>query len=97
MTGSTLRSNFQRLLSALLLLSFVASSLALVVGPQRVRAADPIVIFLTSGTSWTVPSDWDSSNNTIEVIGGGGGGRDGSEAGNNAGGGGEGDEPELLM
>jgi len=33
-----------------------------------------VVIFLTSGTTWTVPSDWDSSNNKIEVIGGGGGG-----------------------
>ena len=32
------------------------------------------VIFLTSGTTWTVPSDWNSSNNTIETIGGGGGG-----------------------
>lgn len=33
------------------------------------------VIFLTSGTSFTVPSTWDSSNNTIEVIGGGGSGQ----------------------
>ena len=32
------------------------------------------VIFLTSGSTWTVPSDWNISNNTIEVIGGGGGG-----------------------
>ena len=32
----------------------------------------PVTIFLTSGTSWTVPSDWNSANNTIEVIGGGG-------------------------
>jgi hypothetical protein len=31
-------------------------------------------IFIISGTSWTVPSDWNSSNNTIETIGGGGGG-----------------------
>jgi hypothetical protein len=31
-------------------------------------------IFLTSGTSWTVPSDWNNTNNSIEVIGGGGGG-----------------------
>ncbi len=31
-------------------------------------------IFLTSGTSWTVPADWNSSNNKIEVIGGGGSG-----------------------
>ncbi len=30
--------------------------------------------FLTSGTSWSVPSDWNSSSNSIEVIGGGGGG-----------------------
>ena len=28
-------------------------------------------ITLTSGTSWTVPTDWDSSNNTIHLIGGG--------------------------
>lgn len=33
-----------------------------------------VTTFLTSGTSWTVPSDWNSSRNTIEVIGGGGGG-----------------------
>lgn len=32
------------------------------------------VIFLTSGSSWTVPADWNSASNTIEVIGGGGGG-----------------------
>src|SRR3989344_7007658 len=46
-------------------------------------------VFLTSGTSWTVPSDWNSSNNTIEVIGGGGAGEshDGS-TGAGAGGGG---------
>ena len=31
-------------------------------------------IFLTSGTSWSVPTDWNSTGNTIEVIGGGGGG-----------------------
>lgn len=33
----------------------------------------PKVVFLTSGTTWTVPADWNASN-TIEVIGGGGGG-----------------------
>lgn len=32
------------------------------------------VIFLTSGSSWTVPADWNSACNTIEVIGGGAGG-----------------------
>ena len=34
----------------------------------------PKTVFLTSGSTWTVPSDWNPSNNTIEVIGGGGGG-----------------------
>ncbi len=44
-------------------------------GPQQAASqSSPTVIFLTSGTSWTVPSDWNNSNNTIEVIGGGGGG-----------------------
>ncbi|WP_316228456.1 RHS repeat-associated core domain-containing protein [Bradyrhizobium sp. SZCCHNR1039] len=37
-------------------------------------------IFLTSGTTWTVPSDWNNSNNAIEVIGGGGGGGGGSSS-----------------
>jgi hypothetical protein len=45
-------------------------------------------IFLTSGTTWQVPSDWDSSNNTIEVIGGGGGGVTPSDTRYTAGGGG---------
>src|ERR1035437_656430 len=31
-------------------------------------------IFLTSGTTWTVPTDWNNSNNSIECLGGGGGG-----------------------
>lgn len=31
-------------------------------------------VYLTNGTSWTVPSDWNNASNTIEVIGGGGGG-----------------------
>src|SRR5262249_43912750 len=33
------------------------------------------VIFLTTtgAGTWTVPADWNSANNTIEVIGGGGG------------------------
>lgn len=56
--------------------------------PSRSIAAGTTTTFLTSGTSWTVPSDWNSSNNTIEVIGGGGDGVIGS--GNNGGGGGGG-------
>jgi hypothetical protein len=52
--------------------------------------ASSTVIFLTSGTSWTVPSDWNSANNTIEVIGGGGGGGPGQAGSpaNGSGGGG---------
>jgi len=53
-----------------------------------------IVTYLTSsvgtcGTNcWTVPSTWDSTRNTIEVIGGGGGGAAGSDIGKAGGGGG---------
>lgn len=32
------------------------------------------VIFITAGSSWTVPDDWNSAANTIECIGAGGGG-----------------------
>jgi len=49
------------------------------------------VIFLTSTTTstWSVPADWNSSNNTIEAIGGGGGGGGGwvNAAGGGGGGG----------
>jgi hypothetical protein len=45
-------------------------------------------IFLTSGTSWTVPSDWVNTDNIIEVIGGGGGA--GSGYSDSSGSGGEG-------
>lgn len=77
------RSFLQRPLPALLLFSFFA---ALFLFPIRAHAST--VVFLTSGASWTVPSDWNSSNNTIEVIGGGGGGRAGNTgAGDGAGGG----------
>jgi len=46
------------------------------------------LVYLTSGSSWTVPSDWNSAANTVEVIGGGGGGA--SYASNGGGGGGGG-------
>jgi hypothetical protein len=47
---------------------------------------------LTSGTSWTVPADWNSSNNSIYMIGAGGGGATSAASGSNraAGGGGGG-------
>lgn len=40
--------------------------------------ASATTVFLTSGTSWTVPSDWNSSNNTIECIGAGANGTTGN-------------------
>jgi hypothetical protein len=46
--------------------------------------------FLVTGTTWTVPVDWDSSNNTIEVIGGGGGAGGGFTDATGSGGGGGG-------
>jgi hypothetical protein len=37
------------------------------------------IVILTSGTTWTVPSDWDDAEtNTIEIIGGGAGGNQGT-------------------
>lgn len=47
------------------------------------------VIYLTSGTTWTVPFDWNNSNNYVICWGGGGGGRS-ATAFNSAGGGGGG-------
>ena len=40
--------------------------------PTASALAQNKVIFLTSGTSWTVPNDWNNANNTVEVIGAGG-------------------------
>lgn len=41
--------------------------------PTPTASPPPKVTFLTSGTTWTVPSDWNPAANKIEVIGGGGG------------------------
>ena len=56
------------------------------------QRADNAVIVLdsTTSSSWTVPSDWNNSSNTIHLIGGGGGGRNGASSGNNRAGGGGG-------
>jgi hypothetical protein len=53
---------------------------------------------LTTGTSWTVPSDWNNSNNTIHLIGGGAGGIQAAAVGSNraAGGGGGGGGYRVL-
>ena len=39
-----------------------------------VTGETPTAITLTAGSAWTVPSNWNSSDNSIEVIGAGGGG-----------------------
>jgi hypothetical protein len=53
--------------------------------------------FLTGGTSWVVPNDWNPANNEIEVIGGGGAGGLAAEGtGGNGGGGGGGGYAALL-
>lgn len=52
-----------------------------------------IILNLNSGSgnqTWVVPSDWNSANNTIEVIGGGGSGAVGGQNGAATGGGGGG-------
>ena len=36
------------------------------------KAAFAVTIYLTSGTTWTVPQDWNSQDNKVEVIGHGG-------------------------
>jgi len=57
-------------------------------GSLTASAASSITTYLTSGTSYTVPSNWNSSNNTIEAIGGGGGGNSNSLSAGFGGGGG---------
>ena len=54
------------------------------------------VIFLTSGNTWTVPTDWNSSANSIECIGGGASGNTSSGGNNAAGGGGGGAYSKIL-
>lgn len=52
---------------------------------QSCVVRQPKTVFLTSGSSWVVPSDWNNSINTIQVIGGGGGGGSGTRGGGGGG------------
>ncbi len=61
------RIPFSALGSSILLLAVFAS-------PSAWATAATTTVYLTSGTSWSVPTDWNSSANSIEVTGGGGGG-----------------------
>jgi hypothetical protein len=65
--------------------------------PQQVRAltcdfgsvsGSQCIGFLTSGSSWTVPNDWNSASNTIQCIGAGGNGAVDSSTHSGGGGGG---------
>ena len=46
------------------------------------------VIYLTSGSTFVVPVDWNNASNTVEAIGGGGGGAGANQAPGGSGGGG---------
>lgn len=70
--GKSKRAKIFFAVGGIVLLGFVLAITA-PFGSKPVSAS----IFLTSGTSWTVPTTWNSASNTIEVIGGGGGGSTG--------------------
>lgn len=55
-------------------LCFVPLLIALFAFQASAVLAQTKVIVITSGTTWTVPGDWSSTSNTIEVIGAGGNG-----------------------
>lgn len=55
-------------------LCFVPLLIALFAFQASATLAQTKVIVITSGTTWTVPGDWGSTSNTIEVIGAGGNG-----------------------
>src|SRR5205823_1534731 len=72
--GSFLRS-LPGALSGLVIAVLALVGLALIpVSPVVAACSATVTVFLTSGTSWTVPHNWDSTSNTIEAVGGGGGG-----------------------
>lgn len=62
-------------------------AMSMYITPTNVSAGITKRVYLTSGSSWTVPADWNSSNNTIEAIGGGGTGDEGAFTGYGGGGG----------
>lgn len=58
--------------------------------PSGTGSTQTVYLTTTGSGTWTVPSDWNSASNTIEVIGGGGGGGGGSSSNEGGGGGGGG-------
>jgi len=69
-------------------LASLSTVLSLTLMPQAAFAVDKTVI-ITSGTTWSVPADF-TSTNTVRCLGGGGGGSGGSSASNSGGAGGSG-------
>lgn len=61
-------ASLRRCVVARVVVGFLITTLTL---PANAYA---ITVFLTSGASWTVPSDWSNSDNSIECIGSGGSG-----------------------
>lgn len=57
-------------------------------GEPHVPTTKTIFITTTGASSWTVPADWNSTDNVIHVIGAGGGGSVVPSAGRGGGGGG---------
>lgn len=62
-------------------MTIYAATIGCILLTPSVSAAAVKTIVLTSGTTWTVPADWNSTNNKIEVIGGGGGAYSGGGGG----------------
>jgi hypothetical protein len=69
-------------------------------GVLGVAAVAPIatrfIYVLTSGTSFTVPANWNNLDNEIHLFGGGGGGATGRASGSGGGGGGGGGYTKLI-
>lgn len=63
----------------------------------RSVATTPTVIFLTSGSSWTVPANWNGIGSSVECLGGGAGGAGGDQGGSGGGGGAYAMIPDLTL
>lgn len=67
--------------ASVLSLALMMSVMGYVIAPDPAHADLTKRVYLTSGTSWTVPNDWTSSSNTIDAIGSGGDGSTSSAGG----------------
>jgi hypothetical protein len=93
----SLKLVFKMILAILFIFEFNAPALAWTGMRMRKSSVSaalvcPGTFIITSGSTWTVPSNW-SASNSIQVIGGGGGGYN---AGTGGGGGGGGAYSKIL-